>query len=263
MSRSRFLKRPTNMTLTDSRHPDSWSQAPSKIPFPTGYVDIWKVCLDGPALDESGAGILSPDEGLRASRFRFEKDRVHFVQCRCALRNLLARYLDVPADEILFEYGSKGKPQLVAEQNPRGLQFNVSHSAAVALIAIGRQNRLGVDIEKIRGDVDSGPLAERFFSRRERAGLEALPNSLRLAGFFACWTRKEAFLKATGDGLSFALSDFSVTTHPDLDPSIEEILGNAEAGKQWFLSDVSVADGYRASVCVDAPFSDLRTYLHR
>jgi 4'-phosphopantetheinyl transferase len=249
------------MASTGSRHPGSWSQAPSKIAFPTGHVDIWKICLDRPALGEPGAGVLSPGESLRASRFRFEKDRVHFVRCRSALRNVLARYIGFHADEIDFEYGSKGKPQLAAEQNPRGLQFNVSHSANMALIAIGSQNRLGVDVERIRGDVDHAVLAERFFSRRERAALEALPTSLRLSGFFACWTRKESFLKATGDGFSFALADFSVSTHPDVDPSIEEILGNAEVGKQWFLADLSVADGYRASVCVNVPFSDLRTYL--
>jgi 4'-phosphopantetheinyl transferase len=249
------------MASTGSRHPGSWSQAPSKIAFPTGHVDIWKICLDRPALGEPGAGVLSPGESLRASRFRFEKDRVHFVRCRSALRNVLARYIGFHADEIDFEYGSKGKPQLAAEQNPRGLQFNVSHSANMALIAIGSQNRLGVDVERIRGDVDHAVLAERFFSRRERATLETLPNSLRLSGFFACWTRKESFLKATGDGFSFALADFSVSTHPDVDPSIEEILGNAEVGKQWFLADLSVADGYRASVCVDVPFSDLKMYL--
>ncbi len=219
--------------------------------------------LDGPALDESAAGILSPDESSRASRFHFEKDRVHFVRCRSALRNLLACYIAVPANEIHFEYGSKGKPGLIAEQNPGGLQFNVSHSANVALIAIGSQHRLGVDIEKIKADIDPASLAERFFSRRERAGLETLPNSLRLSGFFACWTRKESFLKATGDGLSFALSDFSVTTHPDLAASIEEISGNTELGKHWFLADLNVADGYRASVCADTPLSDLRTYLPR
>jgi len=129
----------------------------------------------------------------------------------------------------------------------------------MALIAVGSEHRLGVDIEKIRGDVDTASLAERFFSLRERAGLQALPDRLRVPGFFACWTRKEAVLKATGDGLSFPLADFSVTTHPDLDPELEEINGNTEAGKLWFLADLSVV-GYRATVALDLAHSRLETY---
>jgi 4'-phosphopantetheinyl transferase len=252
---------PMIMRSTYARHPDSWSKSSSQVDFPTGQVDIWKVCLD--QTPPAGSyDILSADERLRAASFHFDKDRIQFARCRSALRSLLARYLGEPADEILFEYTASGKPQLVVKQNPRGLQFNVSHSANVALIAVGSKNRIGVDIQRIRDAVDTTALVKRFFSLRERAGFEALPNSLRLPGFFACWTRKESFLKATGDGLSFALSDFSVTTHPNLDPAIEEIRGNAEAGRQWFLADISVAGGYSASVCVDAPFSGLKAFLH-
>jgi 4'-phosphopantetheinyl transferase len=87
-----------------------------------------------------------------------------------------------------------------------------------------------------------------------------LADHLRVPGFFACWTRKEAFLKATGDGLSFLLVDFSVTTHPDLDPALEEIRGNTEASKQWFLADLSVVDGYRATVASDNSYSHLETH---
>ena len=117
-----------------------------------------------------------------------------------------------------------------------------------------------MDIEKIRLDVDTEALAERFFSVRERAGLRALPDHLRVAGFFACWTRKEAFLKATGEGLSFPLTDFSVSTHPDLPPQVEEIRGDIEAGKKWFLTDIDVGDGYRGAMASDASFSVVNTY---
>jgi 4'-phosphopantetheinyl transferase len=238
-----------------------WSQAPLPLALPTARVDVWKVCLDEPAKAGCEARVLSADEIARVSRFHFEKDRAYFIRCRSALRELLAGYLAIPAAEIRFEYLPGGKPQLVAEQSPRALQFNVSHSGSMALIAVGSDQRLGVDIEKIRSDVDTAALAERFFSVRERAGLQALPDHLRVPGFYACWTRKEAFLKATGDGLSFPLADFSVTTHPDLDPELEEIRGNTEARKQWFLADVSVVDGYRASVASDRPFSHLETYV--
>ena len=227
---------------------------------PTGRVDVWSVRLDEPARAGSEVVVLSPDEIARASRFHFEKDRIHFTRCRSALRDLLVEYLTIPAAEIRFEYLTSGKPQLAPEQNPSGLQFNVSHSANMALIAVGREHRLGVDIEKIRGDVDTTALAERFFSLRERAGLQALPDHLRVPGFFACWTRKEAFLKATGEGLSFPLEDFSVTTHPDLDPEIEEIKGSTDEGKQWFLADLSVVDGFRATVARERSPYRLETY---
>jgi 4'-phosphopantetheinyl transferase len=243
------------------KRPDaSWPRPQSPLAFPTGRVDVWSVRLKESAASGFEAGVLSRDEIARAARFHFEKDRIHFTRCRSALRILLAGYLAIPAAEIRFEYSSNGKPQLAAGQNPRALQFNVSHSTDRALIAVGSEHRLGVDIETIRADVDTTSLAERFFSPRECAGLQALPDHLRVPGFFACWTRKEAFLKATGAGLSFPLADFSVTTHPDLNPEIEEIGGNADAGKQWFLADLSVAEGYRATVAVERPHSRLETY---
>jgi 4'-phosphopantetheinyl transferase len=242
-------------------HDGSWAQAHSTRTFPTSRVDVWRVRLDEPVTARSEASVLSADEIVRASRFHFEKDRIYFTRCRSALRSLLATYLVIPATEIRFEYLTSGKPQLAADQNPQALQFNVSHSANIALIAVGSAHRLGIDIERIRSDVDTAALAERFFSLRERAGLEALPNHLRVTGFFACWTRKEAFLKATGDGLSFPLVDFSVTTHPDLDPALEELQGNTEAGKQWFLADLSVCDGYRATAAFDHARSQLETFV--
>jgi len=239
----------------------SWLEGPSSPDLSSDRVDVWRVQLDEPSSTVSTSSVLSPDELARASRFHFEKDRIHFTRCRFALRSLLSGYLAIPAAEICFEYLAGGKPQLHAEQNPRALQFNVSHSADMALIAVGCKHRLGIDIEKIRSDVDTASLAERFFSLRERAGLQALPDHLRVPGFFACWTRKESFLKATGKGLSFPLADFSVSTHPDLDPELEEINGRKDARKQWFLADLSVADGYRATVALERSHPRLKTYV--
>jgi len=229
-------------------------------PFPTRRVDVWRVRLDGPANAEPMTGVLSPDEVARAGRFHFEQDRIRFTRCRSVLRGLLSGYLAIPAAEIRFEYQANGKPQLAVEQNPRALQFNVSHAAGMALIAVGSEHRLGVDIETIRTNVDTSALAERFFSTRERAGLRALPDDLRVPGFFACWTRKEAFLKATGDGLSFPLVDFSVSTHPDLDPELDEIKGDTEAGRQWSLRDVSAIGGFRAAIALEGYQCHVETY---
>lgn len=238
----------------------SWADVQSPPSFPTARVDVWRVLLSESAPAVSEANALSSDEIARASRYHFEKDRVHFTRCRSALRDILARYLAISAAEIHFEYLPRGKPQLVAEQNPRALCFNVSHSGNIALIAVGSEHRLGVDIEKIRADVDTTALAERFFSPRERAGLQGLPDPLRVPGFFACWTRKESFLKGTGDGLAFSLADFSVTTHPDLVPTLEEIKGKPIGATKWCLADLSVGNGYRATVAVDRPHFRLETY---
>jgi len=238
----------------------SWPEGPSSTSLSGDRVDVWSVRLDGPIEMTPAPSILSSDELIRAGQYHFQKDCLHFSRCRSALRFLLSRYRGIPAAEIGFEYQPSGKPELAARQNPHRLRFNVSHSAGLALIAVSAGRRVGIDIEKIRADVDTITLAERFFSVRERAGLRSLPDQLRMSAFFACWTRKESFLKATADGLSFPLADFSVTTHPDLDPALEEIRGNTEARKQWFLADLNVADGYRATVTIEGAFSCVETY---
>ena len=237
-----------------------WSEGPSSPDLSTDRIDVWQIHLDEPLSTSSTLSVLSSDELSRAKRFHFEKDRYNFVRCRSALRFLLSRYLGIPANDICFEYQPGGKPELAAHQNPHHLRFSVSHSSGMALIAVSAGHRIGVDIERECADVDIIGLAERFFSTRECAGLLALPDRLREEAFFACWTRKESFLKAIGDGLSFPLADFSVTISPDLDPALEEIRGNHEARKRWFLADLNVVDGYRAAVAVESSFSRLDTY---
>jgi 4'-phosphopantetheinyl transferase len=238
----------------------SWSVGPSSPDLSSDRVDVWRVPLDEPSSTVSTSSVLSSDEFNRAQRFHFEKDRLHFVRCRSALRFLLSRYLGIAAGDLRFEYRPGGKPELAAQQNPLQLRFNVSHSAQLALIAVSAVRRLGIDLEEERADVDIAALSDRFFSTREREGLRALPDRLRMAGFFACWTRKESFLKATGDGLGFPLADFSVTTHPELDPALEEIRGDIQVRKQWFLADLRVEGGYRATVAVESSFSRVETY---
>jgi 4'-phosphopantetheinyl transferase len=238
-----------------------WSQAPASFTLASDRIDVWRVRLDEPERTQPATSVLSPDENARASRFHFERDREYFIRCRTALRYLLGDYCVMNAAEIRFDYGGGGKPRLASEQNARALEFNVSHSGSIALIAVGSGRRIGVDVEEIRLDVDTGALAERFFSVREREGIRTLPEHLRVASFFACWTRKEAFLKATGEGLSFPLTDFSVSTQPDVPPQVEEIRGHTEAGKKWFLADLSVGDGYRAAVASDVAFSLANTYF--
>ncbi len=223
-----------------------------------GRVDVWRVTLDAAPLGEdlsSGSatqgGVLAPDELARASRFHFDRDRARYVRCRTALRFLLARYLDIVPPNIRFSYTRRGKPELAADQNSGQLRFNLSHSDNMALIAVNAQTALGVDIEKVRPEVNTAELSERFFSAPERAGLRSLPEAMRVAAFYACWARKEAFLKAIGEGLGFPLEEFSVSVHPENDPCIEEIRGDTNAGQHWSLVDVDASPYFRSAVAVE------------
>jgi 4'-phosphopantetheinyl transferase len=153
-------------------------------------VDLDHARHDQPSLLQS----LSPDERARAARFRFERDRRRFVAGRGALREILGEALGRPPSSIAFAYGPQGKPRLAADE----IQFNVSHSEGLGLIAVAGDRRVGVDIERVRAKGSGMDVAKRFFSRAEVATLRALPRGLRTEAFFACWTRKEAYIKARG-----------------------------------------------------------------
>ena len=234
-----------------------------------GRVHVWRLRLDvddarfddlSSKFAKAGCRVLASDELKRASRFHFDKDRVRFTRCRTVLRLLLARYLEVEPADIRFTYSPRDKPEVAADQNPRNLRFNVSHSADMALIAVGVQDSLGVDIERVRLDVNTAELSERFFSARERENLRPIPEKLRVAAFYAVWTRKEAFLKATGEGLGFPLSHFSVSVHPEVEPRIEEIGGDTNTAKRWSLLDVLAADGFRSAVAIERPNVTIATF---
>ncbi len=244
-----------------------WRARSERPELLVGRIDVWRLSLDAARLEEAlsslsetRGGVLAPDELARASRFHFDRDRVRYVRCRTALRLLLARYLDIAPPHIRFTYTSSGKPELAADQNLRQLRFNVSHSDNMALIAVGVQNALGVDIERVRPDVKAAELSERFFSSSERAALRSLPETLRVAAFYACWARKEAFLKAIGEGLGFPLEDFSVSVHPEKQPRIEEIKGDTNAGQHWTLLDVDAAPHFRSAVAIERAGATIATF---
>jgi 4'-phosphopantetheinyl transferase len=218
-------KHNTPEIIADSQ---GWSDNTCAPELTPGHIHVWRIRLGNQLSTTVATHVLSPDELDRARRFRFERDRVCFIQCRSALRYLLGAYLSTSATEIRFEYLVNGKPALPTKLNSRGLHFNVAHSARWALIAMCANREIGIDIEEIRSDLDTRSLAERFFSPRERANLYALPEDLQQVAFFACWTRKEALLKATGTGLSFPLEAFTVTIDPFRDPILEDIDGNSD-----------------------------------
>jgi 4'-phosphopantetheinyl transferase len=179
-------------------------------------IHVWSMWLDLSSkstdyLEE----YLSPDERQRAARFRFDTDRKRFAVCRGMLREVLSRYLEMSPKRLSFQYGPFGKPMLRHDSTAGCIEFNVSHSGALVLVALSADRPVGIDVERIRTEVRSQEIAERFFSPSEAAKLRSLPASLRAYAFFNCWTRKEAYLKAVGDGLQVRLDSFDVSLAPD------------------------------------------------
>jgi len=215
-------------------------------------IDLWQLSLDKPdfAIDKM-SGLLSPDEVLRAKRFHFTKDRDRFIFVRASLRIILGDYLELDPALVGFRYGKAGKPYLSETINPHNLNFNVSHSGGVALAVVARDREVGVDVEQIRPHIDLHEIAVQFFSQPEVAELFALPVDQQPAGFFNCWTRKEAYVKATGIGLSFPLDSFGVSLKPGEPARLTFVNDNAFEKRHWTLRDVSPAPGYAAALAVE------------
>jgi len=195
-------------------------------------------------------GLLSADERLRAEEFRAGVLRDRFVLSRGILRELLSRYLAVSPTEIAFDYGFRGKPGL---QRPAdsGVTFNLSHSGDVALYALACGRAVGVDVENWGRPVAHGKVSRRFFAEAEKAELAALPADLVRRGFFNCWTRKEAYLKARGRGLSVSLADFAVSLTPGEPAALRWVADEPDAVNRWRLQVIDPGDGYVAAVCVE------------
>jgi len=214
-------------------------------------VHVWRTALDLPESQvRSLRQTLTADECQRAERYVFEKDRTHFVVARGLLRVLLGRYLRQEPQHLRFTYGLHGKPALATDMGRVALRFNVSHSHGLALYAITRGREVGVDVERIRPAVVQEKVAERFFSPREVTVLRALPTPLQAPAFFACWTRKEAYIKAKGDGLSLPLDQFDVSLAPGEPAALLHTTRDPQEAACWALQDLAPAPGYRAAVAV-------------
>ena len=233
------------------RRARGWQKAPTLLPqLSSGDVDVWSVQLDcSPAYVAVLLHTLSDDERERADRFYFERDRLRFICARGSLRRLLAAYLDAEASDLTFSYGPNGKPAL-SGQFDGALTFNVSHSAELALVAIGRDVEMGVDVESVRAMDDAEDIASRFFSPREAARLRSLPATVRNQAFFACWTRKEAYLKALGSGLAKPLNEFEVTFAPG-DVASLVVHGDERETARWSLCELSPAPGYTGALVTE------------
>ena len=213
---------------------------------------IWRVTLDRHRDElEECAAVLSVDEKRRARRFRFEQDCDRFTVCRAVLRQLLAQELAIDACKVDIVYGRYGKP-LLPPLAGRRVSFNVSHSDGQALVALA-SHEVGVDIERIRPVDDLVRLAKTALSLTEQAALFALPGPQRLKGFFNCWTRKEAYIKATGYGLSRPLDEFDVTLAPGERARLAYVKDGPHEPTRWSMSSGEPLDGYKAAVCIKRP----------
>jgi 4'-phosphopantetheinyl transferase len=231
-------------------HPQ-WQQVTYPPPLATEEVHVWRIALDvGDPLLMRLREVLADDERQRADRFYFEKDRHHFTTARGAMRMLLASYLARRPEEVRFAYGNYGKPRLADVEND--IRFNLTHSHGLALLAVTRDREVGVDVEHIRDmERDGELLAERFFSPREVAVLCSLPAQLRREAFFHCWTRKEAYIKAHGKGLSLPLDQFDVSLHPDEPAAVLATQHDPQEVRRWSLQGLFPGAGYVGALAVE------------
>ena len=224
-------------------------------------VHVWNAHLDPPnARAEQLTPVLSEDERGRAGRFHFAKDRAHFIHTRCVLRALLGHYLNVPPANVAFRYGRTGKPELSPEFRDTSLQFNLSHSHGQLLFAIARHCAIGVDIEMIRPDTDIESIAERFFSFAETEQLRAVNGLGKRTAFFNGWTRKEAYLKARGEGIGEGLNQFAVSLTPGKPARLLFDRRDPDAVSRWSIHDLATSSGFAAALVVEATDLTLKRF---
>jgi 4'-phosphopantetheinyl transferase len=235
----------------------TWSEPSESLSLATGDVHVWRVELNQPEpLLEKFRETLEEQELDRASRFHFEKHRRHFTAGRGVLRQLLSQYLGTKPEQLRLSYGAYGKPALNGEHKDSRLRFNMSHSHEVALFAFAEDRELGVDVEHVRTDFASEEVARRFFSRREVETFNALPRHDQVAAFFKCWTRKEAFIKVIGKGLSQPLDKFDVT----LGQPAALLWVSGDDASRWSLYDLEVGGDYAGALAVEGQVSRIRCW---
>lgn len=224
------------------------------LELPDNQVHFWytRLAEQDPRVSRL-RGLLSSDEIERARRFHQERDRSSFIISHGVLRQLLSRYLDGKPEDIDFEAGPYGKPSLSPSCGDHSLQFNMSHTEGMAVFAVTRNRRIGVDVERVDREIkDRDEIAAGFFSAQEAAVFRSLPEEDRMEGFFNCWTRKESFIKAKGEGLSCPLDSFAVTLRPGEEAKLLAVQdGRSE---DWSMASLEPLDDYRAAITAEAPW---------
>jgi 4'-phosphopantetheinyl transferase len=212
-------------------------------------VHVWQVDLKAWEKEaDSLLELLDPEERERVARFKFPAPRNQFLISRALLRRALGRYLRIEARDVHFRTGANAKPELA---EGRDLHFNLSHTEGVTVFAIARNRQVGVDVERVRADTNAMELAERFFSRPEVEWLRAQPAAQHIPSFFSCWTAKEAYIKAQGEGLSLPLSSFGVLPRPPGSGLHLEVYGDPEESQRWSMWGLELEPGLRAALAVE------------
>ena len=245
----------------------SWEPPPESPALAKDDVHVWMASLDrNPSELGSLRQTLAPDEQKRADRFRFEQHRDRFIVGRGVLRTILGRYLNQHPNQLRFQYTSYGKPTLATERGQNTpvsciLSFNLSHSHDLALYAVAQGREIGIDLEFIRTNINLLGIAKRFFSAQEYSQLQALPQSCQLQTFFDCWTRKEAFIKAKGEGFSLPLDQFDVSIAPGKPAALLRTKWNPDEAALWSLKSLRPAPGYAAALAVEGEHWHLQTWI--
>lgn len=221
-------------------------------------MHVWRISLTQPTEASSLWATLSVEEQTRAARLVREELRSRYVIAHGWARKILARYLGLLPGEIRYEYGDYGKPRIQPTGSSARVDFNLTHSGDIALIAVTPGTQVGIDIEAHNRKTDFLELAARTFSVAEREALAALADdeTLLTAGFFACWTRKEAYLKATGHGISGGLEHFDVSLTPGQPARLLRDERDPGATNRWNMREITVSPGYSAAVVVEAPLRE-------
>jgi 4'-phosphopantetheinyl transferase len=223
---------------------NSWEPSLDRLALTDGEVHVWRASLDcSESVLHRFKAALAADEKARAQRFVFQPDRNSYMAARGVLRELLGRYLNRGPSEIEFDYGAQGKPALRSGWSQSGVQFNVSHSHGMALFAFAVARQVGVDVELLRPDFAGEKIAERFFSPQEVRELRSLPAAVQDEGFFLCWTRKEAYIKARGEGLQIPLKSFHVSLAPGKPARLQ-----ADDSSRWSLRSLRLEGRYVGAV---------------
>ncbi len=231
--------------------PALW-QVPRYRALSEDEIHVWTAFLDKPAPCVARMlRVLSSEERAWAERFHFPRDRHRYIIAHGILRAILGQYLNIDPADVLVRYLPSGKPVLAPEWSGDQLQFNFSHSHQVALCAVGRGRRVGIDVEYVRAEFAEEGIAERFFSPREVAALRALPRNCQAEAFFACWTRKEAYIKARGEGLRIPLNQFEVVVVPGQPAALLYDEADPQAVSRWSMRSLDLGPAYVAALTVE------------
>jgi 4'-phosphopantetheinyl transferase len=248
----------SNTGVAGGADPTNWVIPESHPPLEQHEVHVWKIGLLASQVQLGQLRkLLSDDELERADRFRFERHRRRFITGRAVVRILLGKYANRPPEALDFSYNSHGKPSL---KESGSLEFNFTNSRDLSLLCIARQAQLGIDLEHLGRHADYAGIANRFFAEREVEELFSLPESRRHAAFLTGWTRKEAYIKALGTGLSLPLDKFAVTIDPEAAPALISADDRPDEPDRWVFQHLEPEPGYVASLVVEGGGWEIRNY---